>query len=361
MKEEYLELLKELIRERPVSSDVAAVNRVVARVRSFLDDRGIHCVVENLDGRDILYASTRPGKTQDVLFNAHLDVVPAMSDDQFEPLEKDGRLHARGAGDCLGNVVAIIQALVERGEAFSAGAVFSTDEEIGGETARVMVDRGYGARKAVIVADHFEDCKITYRQKGVLILKLTARGQGGHAAYIFDPARNPIDTLAKGYLKLRENWKNPTDPDDWRDSMNACVVKGGAAFNQIPDEAEMLINIRYTRPGDKDAIVERVKAISGLEADVVKQFEPVTGNPEDPAYEIMRKCHEKVFPNREIGFSGMCGATDARHFIKLGVPAIILAAAGFGAHSAEECVVLDSIDKYAQVFSEFIAAAGTIP
>ncbi|OGV48399.1 MAG: hypothetical protein A2017_21330 [Lentisphaerae bacterium GWF2_44_16] len=354
MEKEYLDLLKELIRRRPVTSDISAVNNAVKCVRSFLKERGINCITENVDGRDVLYASTSSGKVQDILFNAHLDVVPAMSESQFEPYEKEGRIYGRGAGDCLGNVVAIIQALMERKE-YYVSAIFNTDEETGGSTALAMVERGYGARKAIVVADHYEDCKITYRQKGILILKLTAHGKGGHAAYIMDPEQNPIDLLARAYLKLRTNWQNPSSPEDWRDSMNGCIISGGSARNQIPDTAELTVNIRYTGKTTMEDIVESVRSITGLETEIIRTCCPVSGNPELPAYQVMKKCHEKVFSGREIGFTGMCGATDARHFIKLGIPIIIVAAAGIGAHSAEEYVILESLYQYSRIFSEYIA------
>ncbi|PKP33356.1 MAG: hypothetical protein CVU00_10830 [Bacteroidetes bacterium HGW-Bacteroidetes-17] len=90
MEKEYIDLLKELIRLRPVTSDLPAINNIVDYVYSFLKSRGMICIKENIDGRNVLYASTLPGKVQEVLFNAHLDVVPAMSENQFEPYEKDG-------------------------------------------------------------------------------------------------------------------------------------------------------------------------------------------------------------------------------------------------------------------------------
>jgi acetylornithine deacetylase/succinyl-diaminopimelate desuccinylase-like protein len=35
------------------------------------------------------------GKEADIVLNGHLDVVPAQSQDLFEPLEKDGKLYGR--------------------------------------------------------------------------------------------------------------------------------------------------------------------------------------------------------------------------------------------------------------------------
>ena len=94
---EYKELLYRLIECRPVTADVSAVNQAENVMRDFLESRGLYCTMEVIDGRQTLYASTRPGKVQDVLLNAHLDVVPANDENQFTPCEKDGWLYARGA------------------------------------------------------------------------------------------------------------------------------------------------------------------------------------------------------------------------------------------------------------------------
>ena len=75
--DEYIELMKELIRCRPVSADPAAVNRANGVLKSFLEARGIFCTLEQTGDRTCLYASTRPGKVPVLLLNSHVDVVPA--------------------------------------------------------------------------------------------------------------------------------------------------------------------------------------------------------------------------------------------------------------------------------------------
>ena len=95
--QEYLKLLEDLIRLRPVTKNVQAVNQAADLVQKFLAARGLHCAMEELDGRKILYASNVPGKTPDLLLNAHIDVVPAAYESQYEPdYRDDGWLYARG-------------------------------------------------------------------------------------------------------------------------------------------------------------------------------------------------------------------------------------------------------------------------
>ena len=137
-----IELLRDLVAMRAVSADVAAVNRSVARMKKHLEGHGLHLVVEEADdGRKVLYASTRKGKKPALLLNAHLDVVPAIDEEQYELTEPEaGWLGGRGTGDCLGNAVLAARFLIDHAAEFDAGAIFNSDEEIGGETARIMVE-----------------------------------------------------------------------------------------------------------------------------------------------------------------------------------------------------------------------------
>lgn len=348
---EYKELLYRLIECRPVTADVSAVNKAENVMRNFLESRGLYCTMEVIDGRQTLYASTRPGKVQDVLLNAHLDVVPANDENQFTPCEKDGWLYARGAGDCLGNAVCIARFLCENRDAFHIGAVFTGDEETGGETTRGMVERGYGATKAALVLDHGGDYNITHAQKGILILKVTARSHGGHssAPWAF---RNPVDMLTDAYQKLRKEWVNPVSEEDWRNSMAPCVIAGGDAENRIPDTAEMVLNFRYVADEDYQKIIDLVTA-TGLEVSVLRTCPPVSNDINAPALQLLQQAFQSVLAH-PVRFIRMCGATDARHLRALNIPVAIIGTEGTGAHSAEEKLKLESIDTCRKILKEYL-------
>ncbi len=348
---EYTDLLCRLVECRPVSSDVTAVNRAETMMLDFLEAHGICCEMEEWEGRKVLYASTRPGRVQDVLLNAHLDVVPAIEESQFTPRIADGWLHARGAGDCLGNAVCIARFLCENRDAFRAGALFTADEEIGGETTRVMAERGCGALKAVLILDGGGEEGILCAQKGILVLKMTARSHGGHSSVPWEFA-NPIDLLTEAYGKLRAEWRNPVSADDWRNSMAPCMISGGFAENQIPDTAEMILNFRYVADDDSRKILDFVKS-AGLEVSVQRICPPVSSDPDSPALRFLRQAWESV-AGRPVKFTRMCAATDARHLKSLNVPIAIAGCVCTGMHSSEEKLLLSSIDAWQRILREYM-------
>ncbi len=344
---EYLNLLDELIRLRPATENIPAVNRAAETIREFLAGRGLHCAMEELSGRKILYASNVGGKTPDLLLNAHIDVVPAAYESQYEPEYRDGWLYARGASDCLGNAVCIIKSLCEADPAVSIGAIFTSDEETGGETTGHMVKLGYQSERLIVVMDHWNKYNICCAQKGILIARLTAHGKGGHSStpWAFD---NPIDKLMDGYLKFRQNWKNPAKEDSWHTSMAATVIRGGLVGNQIPDTAEMLLNFRFLEPGEYEKLLRQLRELTGLEVTLEETCPPVTVSTDAPELKIMADTVEEIAGVRPE-FDRMHGATDARWFASLNKPIAIMGIEGEGAHAKIERCKVDSIGEFSKI------------
>lgn len=352
----FTELLKKLVALRPVSSDIPACNSVVNHLNVLMNQQGLHTAVEDINGRHTLYVSTMPGKKQQILFSSHLDVVPAADEKQFSSYEENGRLYGRGAGDCLGNTMAVLTALIRAKGQYSAAAIFNSDEEIGGNTVPIMLQRGYGAVRSVVVSDHYEEDKITCREKGILNVTLIAHGEGGHAAYLMDPDKNPVDKLAKAYLDLRVAWQNPADRYDWKDSLNGTVLEGSQAVNQVPPTAKVRLNIRYTVPGSVPAILQKIRNAVGDGIEIIHEdvCSPVATDVDSPEVQSFKKSFEAVRPGHDIGFAGMCGATDARHYCALGLPVIICGVKSIGAHGPAEYVELSSIPLFAEIYYQYI-------
>lgn len=370
MNQNSTELLAELVRMRPVTEDVASVNRVTGKVTELLKAEGLYCTVEDFDGRKCLYASTVEGKVSDYLLNVHLDVVPA-EEYQFEPEIKDGLMFGRGPADCLGSAVSVIQALCRLKGNVSVAAIFSTDEETGGSTTAGMVERGYSATISACVIDSAWG-SITYAQKGILdiLLRAVSPTGGGHSSAPWN-FTNPIDMLLDGYQKFRAVWQNPSVDDQWHNTMAACVIRGGSAHNQIPDEATLQLNFRLIDAADREKILALVRETTGLEATELTYCPPVTSDVNNAEItrlrEIVRK-HlilrnekadryakepKKVPLDHDVPLIQMNGATDARALVDLNIPIVILGLDGAGVHTAHEYVVLDSIDIMSDILVEY--------
>lgn len=344
-------LLAALMACKPVSSQPENVNRASAILTQKLTAAGLHCTVETCSGRNVLFAATTPGKEPDVLLNAHLDVVPAP--DELFTLKIDGNVaRGRGTCDCLGNAVCAAQVLVNLKNQASVGAIFTCDEEIGGDTTAAMVKLGYRARQLAIVIDGSRYA-VAVAQKGIIIIRLRARGAGGHASAPW-ACDNPIDKLFNGYAKLKNTWPEVTAADQWHDTMTPCQIQAGFADNQIPDQAEMTINIRYTNAEDYATITRLVESLTGLETDVTRTCAPLYTDENAPAIQALLAALRQTFPAETITVQRMNGATDARHLSAFGVPVAIIGTPGGNVHSDQEWADLDGIAKYTDMLTGFI-------
>lgn len=349
-----LELLENLVRIPSETKDIPQCNRASAVMREYLEAHGVSCTTERLGDREFVCAATTPGKVHDYLFNAHLDVVPAPPE-LYVPRVEGDRLLARGASDCKGAAVAIAQALVALAGKADVGAVFTTDEETGGKTSAEAVRLGYDARKLIGVIDSTA-YKITYAHKGILDLRLVGRGKSAHSSGHWNGV-NAIDALIDGYARLRAAWpKNRPDvgsDDIWFDTYCATIVSGGTAHNKVPDEASLLVNIRYTVPGDEDRIERFVRETTGLEVVREAGCQPFVCDRNEPIFARLAETMRHVWPDKDIGFTRMTGATDARHFGRSKAPIAVLGIDGGCCHTDAEWVGLAGIGEMAQVICEF--------
>jgi succinyl-diaminopimelate desuccinylase len=345
-----IDLLKELIPLRPVSAEVRAVNAVTDRLHAYLRAEELFTVVEEIGGLKVLYACTEVTYQPEVLLNAHVDVVPA-EDDQFVPREEAGWLHGRGANDCLGNAVLCAQALCRcRGKA-SVGALFSADEEIGGMSTAAMVERGYGARRLVIVIDGAAYA-VAVAQKGILTCVLKAEGTAAHSSTPW-LGRNAIDALLDGYLKVRALFPEVKAGDEWHDTMAPTIIQGGTVANRIPDQAALTLNIRYTEPGGAEQWLQRLAAVSGLRVEARTSCPVVLFDENTPMLRNLAQAMETAF-EQSVTLVRMNGATDARHFAQCGIPVAIIGTPGRDIHGRDEAVDIAALRAYEDMLTRFL-------
>lgn len=357
MRKPTKDLLLELAANRPVTAETARVNATVDQLRQYLAGEGVRTAVEELDGRHILYAATVPGKRVDVLLNAHLDVVPA-EEEVFQIREENGWLFGRGTHDCLGNSAVVANLLVDLQGKVSLGAIFSTDEEVGGATTKAMVERGYTARRFVLVLDG-SGYALAVAQKGILAVRLIAHGRACHAAYAWR-GDNAIDRLVDGYAKIRGLFPPIQPPDEWHTSMAATLIQAGTVANRVPDLAEMTLNIRFTEPGEGACLIEQLRVASGLEVQGRVECEPFAFSPDTPALRSLAAFMEKRLA-RPIRIERMNGATDARHFGGIGVPVGIIGIPGKDAHAHTECLELAGMAAYETMLRDYLNQNSALP
>ena len=88
----------------------------------------------------------------------------------------------------------------------SVGAIFGSDEEIGGASTAFMLDKGYGASKMVIVLDS-EQFAITTRQKGLARYVLEKTVPPTHSGMVKGVPPNALQELIRCYDSMAEKYR----------------------------------------------------------------------------------------------------------------------------------------------------------
>ena len=339
--------LEKLIAIPSVSSNIVEVNRAVYFLSEELRHDGHWCRIETMaDGRRVLFAANVETKTPDILLSAHLDVVPAIDPSQFVPRRENGRIYGRGASDCKEHVVLCARLMRELKGRVSVGAIFGSDEEIGGASTAFMIDKGYGAAKMVIVLDS-EQFAITTRQKGLACYVIEATAPPTHAGMMKGAPPNALNELIRGFEAAAAVIPDSED-GSWRDVMMLDRISGTRV------RAEMEISVRCAEYGGFGRIENLLREKFRRDLRCLRKGEAVLLDETQPYLIDFRERMRRKWPNRKIDFYHLNSSTDARHLQRLGRPMLILGVDARGAHSAEEWVDVASLDEYSELLYRYL-------
>lgn len=339
--------LKKLIRIPSVSSNIVEVNRAVDFLDGELGRDGLYRQVETMpDGRRVLFAANESTKRPDILLSAHLDVVPEKDPSQFVPRRENGRIYGRGASDCKEHVVLCARLMRELKGRVSIGAIFGSDEEIGGMSTAFMLDKGYGAAKIVIVLDS-EQFAITTRQKGLARYVIEADAPPTHAGMVKGAPPNAVRELILSYEAAAAEIPDFED-GTWRDVMMLERVSG------TREHAEMEISVRCARKGGFESIENLLRNKFKRDLRCLRKGEAVLLDETQPYLVAFRERMRRAWPNRKVDFYHLNSSTDARHLQRLNLPMLILGVDARGAHTATEYVEIPSLDEYAVLIESYL-------
>lgn len=196
-----------------------------------------------------------------LLLNSHLDTVPpavGWRRDPFAAVWRDERLYGLGANDAKGCVAAMTAAAVtlrDRPLAGTAVFAFTAEEETGGAGLATVLDR-IGPFDAAVVGEPTGLAACT-TQRGMLLLRCTARGRAGHSAHA-KPADNAIH-VAAGDIALLELLSLAGDSEFGAATAQVTGISGGVKRNQVPETCEFFVDIRTTPQIDHERLVARLR------------------------------------------------------------------------------------------------------
>jgi len=280
--QQALTLLDRLIAFPTVSRDGNI--DLIRYVAEFLAAAGIESRLfphENGD-RASLFATIGPDGPGGVVLSGHTDVVPvdgqAWTSDPFRLVRRDDRLYGRGTADMKGFIACAIEAFIAAKDqplARPLHLALSYDEEIGCVGVRPMLTElaAAGIRPAWVLIGEPTSMAVATGHKGKTGIRATCCGHAAHSA-LAPTGLNAIH-LASDFLTeiramqadIEASGRRDPDYDVPYTTLHAGVIKGGAALNIVPDNCEMLFEIRNIAGDDPKTIMdeffERAGRIAG--------------------------------------------------------------------------------------------------
>ncbi len=360
--ERIKKILFDLIKIRSVSDNIPALKEIIEYIEKILRNKDLYLEKIEVNKKPSLYISFRKNLNPEVLFVGHLDVVPVDSEEQFIPVEKEGKIYARGALDMKGPcavMMDLILTMIEENIKKNVGFLFTTDEEVGSKDGvEVWVREKELIPEFALIPDGGIGFKLMNEGKGVLHVRFKAKGESAHGSTPWegDNAAEKLIELYKKYKEWVESDKGPEEEPNWKITLSLGKFNAGKAVNIVPAEAEMELDFRFPPPWKcvdfENKLREFIKDRKDIEMEKMSYGEPVF-TPQDNAYvEKFKKAVESVKGKAEFG--KIYGATDGRFFAEKGVPVIMTYPIGDGIHGKEEWVLMSSLYELKEIFLRFL-------
>lgn len=355
-------ILRKLVSFPTVSKDLQANHEAIAYVTEFLRARGMHIATYEYDGHPALVATVRPGvKRLRVMLYAHVDVVGARA--ELLRLEKrEGRYYGRGAFDmkfAIAVYLALIDELADDLASYDMGIMIVSDEEIGGEQgAAHLVELDYQP-EVCIMPDGGEGWNIETYAKGYVRLRIETQGISAHGSRPWE-GDNALVSLITLMHRLEALF--PEEHEREGNTINIGYIRGGEAVNQIPDHAEMGLDIRFISAEDEVLLMRAINAAcidQGASVTILARGAAVHT---DLMHPYVRTFAEKVTevtgkipqPHRSYG------ASDAAFFADKGTICIVTAPDAGGRHAPNEWIDARGVEQFQVVLRKYLTAVARV-
>ncbi len=317
-----------------------------------------------------------------LILNGHVDVVPPAAEtlwttSPYDPWHDGDWLIGRGAGDMKAGLAAIAGAIrgLRRLDVAPLAPIHLqsvVEEECTGNGALQCLLSGPAADACVITEPHADH--ITVAQVGVLWFHVEIRGHPAHAASADALGFNAIHAAASVTLALREleaemNVDPPSPYQHFAHPINLNVgkIRGGDWTSTVAAECPISYRLAcypHDRPEHLRRRVEHAIATAAAADPFLAENPPQLRYDGFSCEGFSLSHHEPVATALSSAYARLAGApapllattatTDARHFVRRGIPAVCFGPLAQEVHGIDERVSIASMVRTAKVLAAFI-------
>ena len=400
--EEKIKILSDIVAIETVDRNEEDVANYLA---TLLSEYGIDSKVipTGIPGRANLVAEIGSGSPV-LAISGHMDVVSAgnaeaWTSDPYTLTERDGKLFGRGSTDMKGGLAALVIAMIEikEQELLERGTLrlLATYNEENGAVGSIQLEEaGYVSDVDAIVIGEPTTGMIHPSHKGSMNFVVSSRGKSVHSSRPRGGI-NAIDPLMDFALAFKQAFKEATkdisfgqldfspvlnlygavEGDDAgnqeldqllkQPTFNVTVFRGGDQVNTIPDNAEVVFNIRTVPEFDNEAV-------KGVFAEVYQEFldkgadfdlqltldlKPLNGGVNSDLVQLT-KTLGATYLNQDLEVVPMTGGTDGANFVAnkpAGYPIIIFGPGSTTSHQIDEYVDKDEYLTFVNLYIDLLA------
>ena len=376
-KKELIDLTTRLVQiptENPPGNEKAAAQFL----KPLLSKMGFKTkTVLSPQGRWNIVAERRWGKGgRTLIFNGHLDVVPAGNPSQwkyppFRGTLSKGRIYGRGASDMKSGIASFIHALstIERSKMpLHQGAVvlhLVSDEESHGRQGMGFLTQKERIRGDTALVGEPTDLQPVIAQKGALWLRISTLGKSAHGSRPHLGV-NAVEKMMKLMERLNSIPLETEHPMLGKPTLNVGTIQGGTKINIVPDRCEIEVDRRMLPGEKKGEVIEKMKeTLDSLPSrDPFFQYrmeeidfaEPSEVNPEEEIVKIAVDAIQDVM-GKKPSLRAFSGFTDSRFYInQCHIPTLIFGPGEVDqSHTTDESVEVEALVKAARIYGLILA------
>jgi succinyl-diaminopimelate desuccinylase len=308
-------------------------------------------------------------------FHGHYDVVPAQSQEQFQPLRKEHFLFGRGTCDMKGGIVAMLYAILalKQSDAELDGRIALTlvpNEETGGEGGSAwLAAQGRLGRDGIGMLLAEPTSGVAWNaNRGAISMRIHVHGKSAHVG-LQHQGENAFERMVQVVERLQE-LKQEVERSATKFNIAAEQARqsilmlggqsgGGTNFNVVPDECWFTIDRRINP--EEDLAEEKSKLIAKLDSckregiplewEIMQEGQSSACREEEPLGEALARSMRAV--TGETPRFEMCpGLLETRFYAARGIPAYAYGPGQLSvAHGPNEYVDLRKVMDCAAIYA----------
>ncbi|TAM58076.1 M20 family peptidase [bacterium] len=334
----------------------------LARYAGGLEATSVDIIPQTVAGNHVRmhWAHSAPATGRPILVLAHFDTVwPAGTLKEIPFSVRDGVVRGPGVFDMKAGLVQglwALRALLSGSRQYrSVTLVCNSDEEIGSETSRALIEDEARKADAVFVLEPSLAGALKTSRKGQGTFSIDVQGRAAHAGLDPDAGISAVHELARIVPELVEL----ADPSQGT-TVNVGVIAGGTRSNVVAASAHAEVDIRIRTAAEADRVSAGIRALrpsrAGLRLHVAggltrPPLERTTGVAR--LYEQARSLASEIDLDLREAAAG--GASDGNFCAAVGIPVLDgLGAVGGGAHAPDEHVIVDEMPRRAALLAALL-------